>query len=96
LPAIAGKEGILFCMNCTWHSVVNISSCQLAAGFLLSSAMSSSFFPSSGGIIDEFSCGMATGFTAGFLCGIADGLTDGFWLELLLVFVHLGEVCPPS
>ncbi len=59
-------------------SVVNISSCQFAAGFLLSSAMSSPFFPSSGGIVDEFSCGMATGFADCFLCGIADGLTDGF------------------
>ncbi len=66
-----------FCMNCAGTSVVNISSCQLAAGFLFSSAMSSSFFSSSGGIVDEFLCGMATSFANGFLCGIADGLTDG-------------------
>ncbi len=59
-------------------SAVNISSCQFAAGFLLSSAMLSSFFLSSGGIVDKFLCGMAAGFADGFLCGIADGLTDGF------------------
>ncbi len=58
--------------------------------------MSSSFFPSSGGIVAEFLCGMATGVADGLRCGIADGLNDGFWLELLLVFVHLGEVCPLS
>jgi hypothetical protein len=57
-------------MNCAWTSVANISSCQFAAGFLLSSAMSSSFLPSSGGIVAEFLCGMATGVADGLRCGI--------------------------
>jgi hypothetical protein len=85
LPAIAGKEGIVFCMNCLWTSVVNISSCQLAVGFLLSSAISSSFFSSSGGIVAEFSCGMATGFADGLRCGIA-GVTDGFLVGIAAGF----------
>jgi hypothetical protein len=59
--------------------VVNISSCQFAAGFLSSSAMSSSFFPSSGGIVAEFLCGMATGVADNLRCGIADGLNDDFF-----------------
>ncbi len=78
MPPIFGKEGMVFCTNCSWTSVVKLSSCQLAAGFLLSSLMSSSFFPSSGGIIAVFSCGMVTISADGFLCGIADGETDGF------------------
>ncbi len=43
-------------MDCAVTSAVNISSCQFAAGFLLSSAILSSFFPSSGGIVrpDQF------------------------------------------
>ncbi len=48
--------------------------------------MSSSFFPSSGGIVDEFSCGMATGSTDGFSCGIDDGLTDGFLVGIAAGF----------
>ncbi len=48
--------------------------------------MSSSFFPSSGGIVDEFSCGMATNFADGFLCEIADGLTDGFLVGIAAGF----------
>ncbi len=86
----------MFCMNCAGTSVVNISSCQLTAGFLLSLAMSSSFVPSSAGIVDDFLCGMATGFADGFSCGIADGLADGFLVGIVLVFVHLGEILPPS
>jgi hypothetical protein len=67
-------------------------SCQdlFLSGFLLSSAMSSSFFPSSAGIVDEFLCGMATGFADGFLCGIADGLTDGFLVGIAAGFFILG------
>ena len=29
-------------------------------------------------MVDEFLCGMATGFADDFSCGIADDLTDGF------------------
>jgi hypothetical protein len=86
MPPIAGKEGMVFCMNCSWSSVVNISSCQLAAGFPSSSAMSSSFFPSSGGIVAVFSCEMTTGSTDGFLCGIADSETDGFLVRIAAGF----------
>jgi hypothetical protein len=50
----------------------------MAAGFLPSSAMSSSFFASSCGIGDDFLCGTAAGMADGFLCGIADGLADDF------------------
>ncbi len=53
--------------------------------------MSSSFFPSSGGIVDVFSCGMATGFAVGFLCGIADGLTNGFLFGIAAGFFILGK-----
>jgi hypothetical protein len=48
--------------------------------------MSSSIFPSSGEIVDEFLCGMATGFADGFWCGIADGLTDGFLVGIAAGF----------
>jgi hypothetical protein len=77
---------MVLCMDCAWTSVVNISSCQFSAGFLLSSAMSSSFFPFSGGIVAEFSCGMATGVADGLRCGIADGLTDGFLVGIAAGF----------
>ncbi len=86
MPPISGKEGMVFCMNSSWTSVVNISSCQLAAGFLLSSSISSSFFPSSGGIVAVFSCGMATGSADGFSCGIADGEIDGFLVRIAAAF----------
>jgi hypothetical protein len=78
---------MVYCMDCAVTLVVNISSCKFAAGYLLLSAMSSSFFPSSGGIVDESLCGMATGFTDCFSCGIADGLTYGF---LVLVGIAAG------
>ena len=58
--------------------------------------MSSSFCLSSGGIVAEFSCGMATGFVDGLRCGIADGVTDGLLVGIAAVFFHLGEVRPPS
>jgi hypothetical protein len=48
--------------------------------------MSSSFFPSSGGIVAVFSCDMATGSADGFLCGIADGETDGFLVRIAAGF----------
>jgi hypothetical protein len=64
-------------MGCTVTVVVTISSCQMATGFLSSSAMSSEFFSSSCGIADGFLCGMAAGMADGFLCGTADGLADG-------------------
>jgi hypothetical protein len=48
--------------------------------------MSSSFVPSSGGIIAVFSCGMATGSVDGFSCGIADGETDGFLFRIAAGF----------
>ncbi len=48
--------------------------------------MSSSFFPSSGRIVDEFLCEIATGFADGFSCGIADGLTDWFLVGIAAGF----------
>ncbi len=48
--------------------------------------MSSSFFASSGGIVDDFLCRMAAGFADGFSCGIADGLTDGFLVGIAAGF----------
>ncbi len=75
MPPISGKEGMVFCMNCSWTSVVNISSCQLAAGFLLSSAM-----------MTVFSCGITTDSADGFLCGIADSETDGCLVRIAAGF----------
>jgi hypothetical protein len=48
--------------------------------------MSSSFFPSSGGIVDEFSCGTTTGIADCFLCVIAYGLTDGLLVGIAAGF----------
>jgi hypothetical protein len=53
--------------------------------------MSSSFFPSSGGIEAVFSCGMATGSADGFLCGIADGEADGFLVRIAACFCSSWE-----
>ncbi len=53
--------------------------------------MSSSFIPSSGGIIAVFSCGMANGSTDGFSCGIVDGETDGFLVRIAAGFCSSWE-----
>jgi hypothetical protein len=77
MPAIGGMKGMLYCIGCTLAGVVFVSSCQIAAGFLLSSAMSSEFLSSSCGIADGFLCGMAAVMADGFSCGISDGLAYG-------------------
>ncbi len=48
---ITSEWKIVFVTIFSWTAVVNISSWLLAAGFLLSSAMSSSFPPTSAGIV---------------------------------------------
>ncbi len=62
----------------------------MATGFFSPSAMSSSFFASSHGIEDDFSCGMAPDtpdIADGFSCGIANGFTDGFLFGIAAGFL---------
>ncbi len=79
LLPITSELRIVFVTICSWTAVVNISSWLLAAGFLLSSAMSSSFLPSSARIVAFILFEITTGCNDGFLCGVADGETGG-WL----------------
>jgi hypothetical protein len=51
--------------------------------------MSSSFFPSSGGIVAEFSCEMANGFAHGLWFGIPDGETNGFLVGIAAGFLFI-------